>query len=102
MKDIKNVKIKEPMNRFITWNFMIIDDEPSPIDDGKQPAFAVNFLYEGQIVKEYVPIRSANEQLIALGFDNGQILPKNVIITPKHRKDIGLLRYSLQRLKAEN
>ena len=102
LSDIQSVEIKEPMERFITGRFIPSRSIINPLDR-KRKAFAVYFLYEGEIIKEYFPFRSTDENWIAFGFDNGGISPvgKGNITLKHRRKDIGLLKYSFQRLKAK-
>lgn len=90
--------VKEPLQRFITNNFLIGNEESNA---KKRRVFAVYFLYNGQIIKEYLPWFSKDMQLVAFGLNNGLVQGESKAVIPKRRrkKDTGLLRYFLQRLK---
>ena len=96
LADTRRVKVKEPMNRYITGSeFFLRSDEPLGTN-----AFAVHFLYNGRIIKEYLP-SYINNWFLHLGWLRGDIdVQKTEAIIPNRRRDIGLLRYSFQRLKA--
>ena len=87
-------KVKEPMDRYVTGK---------PFADTREleRAFAVHFLYEGQMIKEYLPFYARTSRHNHLEFLMGNIMVQATDgILPNSRKNIGLLKYSLQRLKA--
>ena len=97
LKDTQYIqKVKDPMNRYVTG-------KPFAGIKEWEKAFAVYFLYEGQMIKEYLPFYAKTSRHNHLEFLMGNIMVQATEgIIPKTRKNIGLLRYSLQRLKVRD
>ena len=94
-------RIKEPLERFITGRLLV---GRNTIRERRR-VFAVYFLYKGRVIKEYVPFFDRDMQWISFGLNKGEVHPVKRTrttgkILPKHRRDIALLRYFLQRFKA--
>ena len=91
--DVQRAKIKGPTGRYFIptggW-----DHDQYEYPNGRTVEFtAVYFIYEGKIIKGY----DADE---GSSWEVGHVHPVTLIVSPKHRKDMKLLKYSLLRMKS--